>query len=114
MVTSTAGFVPSSHFDLVCVAGKVVCRQAEGVMLCEPVCYVTGTAVCTIAVPSAWVYVPVYVVCPVIHGSTVSDPSLFFVSCCFVLNCCPRALRLQLFRHDQCRPQPGLGPGFFR
>ena len=66
-------------------------------MLCEPVCYVTGTAVFTIAVPSAWVYVPVYMVCPVIHGPTVNDPSLFVVPCCFVLNCCPRALRLRLF-----------------
>ena len=96
MVTSTAGFVPSSHFDLVCVAGKVVCRQ-EGVILCEPVRYVTGAAIRTIAIPSAWVYVPAFVICPVIHGPTVNDPSLFVVSCCFVLNCCPRALRLQLF-----------------
>ena len=66
-------------------------------MLCEPVCYVTGAAIRTIAIPSAWVYVPAFVICPVIHGPTVNDPSLFVVSCCFVLNCCPRALRLRLF-----------------
>ena len=33
------------------------------------------------------------------------------VSCCFVLNCCPRALRIRLFRHDH---ELGLGPRSFR
>ena len=42
-----------------------------------------------------------YVVCPVIHDPAVNDPSLFVVSCCFVLNCSPRAFASQLFRHDQ-------------
>ena len=37
----------------------------------------------------------------------MNDPSLFVVSCCFVLNCCPRALRLQVFQHDQPDPSDG-------
>ena len=59
---------------IICCRQGVVCRQeGGGYVVCEPVCYVTGIAVCTIAVPSARVSLRTGIcVCPIIHWPSVN------------------------------------------